>query len=149
MTKKQFRSAIVALLLLVTAIIPQYVLAEKKPFTFEDAMKFEGLRKPVFSDDGNWIAYSAVPDRGDATGYIQSTINDSTYKIKCAVDPKFAKNSLWAGFTTKPTSLEFDNAEKKKPKNSVTLVKLENGKTLKYENISGYEFSKWFCKCLD
>ena len=48
---------------------------------------------------------------------------------------------MWAGFTTKPTSLEFDNAEKKKPKNSVTLVKLENGKTLKYENISGYEFS--------
>lgn len=141
MTKDQLKLAIITVLLFATAIIPQSVSAGKKSFSFEDAMKFEGLRKPILSDDGNWIAYSAVPDRGDPTGYIQSTINDSTYKIKCATDPKFSKNSLWAGFTAKPTSLEVENADKKKPKNGVTLIKLENGNTYKYENISGYEFS--------
>jgi dipeptidyl aminopeptidase/acylaminoacyl peptidase len=117
------------------------ISAEKKKYDFIEAMKFNVIKKSILSADGNWVAYTAQPERGDPTGYIRSVVTDSLYTVNCGINPDITKNSRWAGFIVKPKAIEAENAEKKKPKNGLSLVNLTNGKSSKFENVKSFEFS--------
>ena len=54
---------------------------QKKPFTFDDAMKFKDLRQPKISEDGSWVSYTSNPDRGDGECVIQSTLDSSKTSV--------------------------------------------------------------------
>jgi len=116
--------------------------ADKKKYDFVEAMKFHVIKRYDLSKDGKWVAYNTAPDRGDPKGYVKSTVNDSTYEIKCGINPKFNNNSTWVGFIVKPEELKKLNAKKDKPKNSLALVRLEDGERTDFEKVKSFTFSE-------
>lgn len=137
---------LISAIVIIVLFTPFCLMAEKKPFTFMDAMKFQMIKRSLLSEDGKWTAFYTAPDRGDPIGYVKSTSDSTSYKIDLATDPVISKDSKWVGFTLKPKSIESENAEKKKPKSGMTVLNLLNGTKTKFENVKEYRFSedsKW------
>ena len=121
---------------------------EKRKFTVEDAMKFPSLKGTKLSDNGSWLAYYLEPDRGDPKGFVQITAPDSVkYSVERGINPEFTNDANWVSFLIKPKAIEFDNAEKDKPKNGAAIISTKTGEIFKFENVKSYAFSedsKWF-----
>lgn len=121
----------------------------KKPFTPEDVMRFKALRYPVMSNDGLWLAYTEVPDRGNTNVVVQATDSSETkYSISKGTKPIFSKDSKFAIMTLNPDAIAIENAEKEsdKPKPGLAIVNLITGKIAKIENVQNYVLannSKW------
>ena len=114
----------------------------QRPLAFTDIMKFREIKGTEISADGRWLAYSAIPDRGDATGTVQSTRDDQQFDIERGVNPVFDKSGQWAGFTVKQPLLTLEQADKKTKKtlkNGVVLVNLDSGKLLTFERVESYQ----------
>lgn len=136
------------LLLTLTFILLSFSSNAKKLFTLDDAMKFKSLHNAVISENGFWVAYHVSPDRGDPTGYIQSTTDSSKFEIERATRPVFTRDDVYTGFTWVPKSLDIENAKtpKDRPKNGFVLVKNTTGTIDKIKDVKKFEFSddsKW------
>ncbi|MEJ5245562.1 MAG: prolyl oligopeptidase family serine peptidase [Bacteroidota bacterium] len=129
-------------------IIPFTLLAQKKkPYTFEDAMRFKLIRETSLSQNGKWLAYTLVPDRGDRTLYIQSLEDTIKFTYENGSKPKLSPKTDWAAFEILPKQIEIENAGKKdKPKNKFGIMNLANGRIVERETVKSFEFSndgKW------
>jgi dipeptidyl aminopeptidase/acylaminoacyl peptidase len=135
----------VTLLLLVSASRAQ---AQKKPLTFADIMKFKQIESPVISDDGNWVAYSAQPDRGDGEVKVHSLASKRVYTIPRGARPTFSKDARWVVMSVKPTAIELEKKEKDKdkPKSGMALLNTGTGDTLHVQAVESFflsEDSRW------
>jgi dipeptidyl aminopeptidase/acylaminoacyl peptidase len=124
------------------------VVNTKKPFGFEDAMKFKRCRYQAISDSANWITYTLFPDRGDAEAIIQSLTSDKKINIPRGGKVIISSDELWAATILAPKALEEENAskDKSKLKKTLSIVNLTKNKIKEYENVSKFEFtndSKW------
>lgn len=117
---------------------------DKQSLTLSDIMQFREIKGTELSIDGRWLAYAAIPDRGDATGYVQSSSDDTRFEVPRGVEPQFDDHSQWVAFTVKQPLLALEQAskkEKKKLQNALTLVKLSDGEQLSYERVESYALS--------
>ncbi len=120
----------------------------KRPFTFEDVMKFRAMRFPIISDDGKWTAFCAIPDRGDQEAIVQSNWDSTKYIIERGNRPVISKLSGWVAASVLPKAIELENAKsaKDKPKNGLALLNLNSGKQIDFQNVASFDFSnddKW------
>ncbi|MDZ7683088.1 MAG: hypothetical protein U5J63_15625 [Fodinibius sp.] len=68
MNKSTMRRQIFFLLLttwIAGMVISSPAMAQNTQLTFEDVMKWEDISDQTVSDNGEWMAYSVWPDRGD------------------------------------------------------------------------------------
>jgi hypothetical protein len=121
---------------------------QKKPFTFDDVMHFKSLRGAEIANNGRWVAFYEMPDRGNPEGVVVSTEKDTatkeviTYRIERGKSPVIANNSKYVIFTVVPDAVKMENAEKDKPKNSLSIVNLPGGETTEIENVKKYKLSE-------
>ena len=135
------------IMILLTIISADFANAsEKKPFGYEEAMKFKSLRARVISDYGNWLGYTAIPDRGDATAYIVSlsdTVDKRTYEIPRGGRITFAKDEQWAATMISPKALDkLNEKDKSKLKKELDIIDLNTGDEFKYKDVKRYKFSQ-------
>ncbi len=120
---------------------------EKKPFTFDDIMKFKSLRSPQITDFGDWIVYTVQPDRGDGEAVVRSTRNETKYTIPRGGRPSISEKAEWMAFKITPKALELANAKKgDAPKAGMALLNTKTGNLKNFDNIKKYEISndgKW------
>jgi dipeptidyl aminopeptidase/acylaminoacyl peptidase len=138
------------LLLLAVALMISYIANAQatKPFTFTDIMKFQTIQTPILSANGQWTAYSVVPERGDGYGIIQSNMDTTSIRIERGISPVISRTSEWAAFKIKPKAIETENAEQKnKPKPGVSIINLNSKAISSIDNVAEFIFSndsKWF-----
>ncbi len=77
---KQMRSF---LLIGLIAILPAASLdaQDKKALDLTDLMKFKQIQSPSISDDGKWVSFASVPDRGDPEVVVYSATGKEKYLI--------------------------------------------------------------------
>jgi dipeptidyl aminopeptidase/acylaminoacyl peptidase len=123
-------------------------LAGDKTLTFEDIMHFREIQHPVISNNGEWIAFSAKPDRGNSELEIISPEQDIRYFHSRASRPVFSESSEWLAAKVDPDFLELEKKSgEDKPKTGACLIDLSTGKQLEFEKIQSFIFSKdsaWF-----
>ena len=133
--------------LLVTAAV---VAAGDKVLTFKDLMQFRQIEGAVISQDGAWIAYAAVPDRGDGEVVIRATGADIEYRIERGANPVISNDGRWAAAEITPTLEEREEATKnkgkktsddEKPKTGLSLVDLANGEETRIDEVDSFAFS--------
>jgi len=121
---------------------------QKKPFTFDDVMHFKSLRGAVISNNGSWVAFFEMPDRGNPEGVVVSTEKDTstkeviTYRVERGKSPVIANNAKYVIFTVVPDAVKLENADKDKPKNSLSIVNLPDGKITEIEKVKKYKISE-------
>jgi len=122
-------------------------LISKKPFTHDDAMKFKSIRSTIVSDNGKWIAYTTLPDRGDGDLFVISPRDSFKVNIPRGDKPQFSKDGNWLAAYINPKSLDVDNSKgKDKPKSNMAILRNSTGVITEIENVSKFQFSnnsKW------
>ncbi len=137
-------SRLLVIALLVSILLPSDVLSEKdkKPFTFDDIMKFKSLRSPQITDFGDWIVYNMNPDRGDGEAVVQSTSSKTKYHIPRGSKPSISEKAEWMAFKISPKALAVANAKKgDTPKPGMALLNTKTGNKTNFRNIKKYEIS--------
>jgi dipeptidyl aminopeptidase/acylaminoacyl peptidase len=113
----------------------------RKALTFQDIMKFRSISDIVISENGQWVAYTAQPDRGDGEVKVQSTKDEKTFIIERGSKPVFSKDSLWLAAVAKPKAVEMERAKKEKPKAGMALLEIRAGEVSLIEKVEKFSFS--------
>jgi dipeptidyl aminopeptidase/acylaminoacyl peptidase len=118
--------------------------AQQRPLQVTDIMKFRQIVQPQLSDNGLWLAYSAMPDRGDSTFYVQSIAGDVTYETNFGSMGVFSADGKYIAITVVPDLLSTEKADKKqkeKLKNSLEIIELASSKRMTYKNVKSFDLS--------
>jgi len=79
-----------------------------RPLTFADLMRFRQIEEPVISKDGRWVAYSLVPDRGDAELVVQAVGSRISYQVERGRRPALSADGLWLAAAVSPSLQELE-----------------------------------------
>ncbi|MGF1584125.1 MAG: alpha/beta hydrolase family protein [Bacteroidales bacterium] len=127
-----------SLILLFTEVPAQ----EKRAMTLEDVMNFRQIQHTAVSHDGNWVAYSASPDRGDGFGVVVSADKRREYIIERAERPEFSLSGNWVLFTKKPLLADTEGkAASDRPKDKAVLINTRDGSQVEYNDVKESAFS--------
>ena len=81
---------------LILSLCTQRVAAqEKRAMELTDIMKFQQLKSPSISQDGQWVTHAAVPDRGDPRVLVYSTDGKIQYTLASGKDPVISNDGHW------------------------------------------------------
>lgn len=114
--------------------------------TFEDVMKFEDIKTPKISANGQWVVYSVWPEVGDGEVRIKEVDGGRTYTIERGENPQVTENGEWVGAIIKPPTIAAENDEKDTLKTGLTLLKTSDGETVHFDEVEQFSFSndgKW------
>ncbi len=115
---------------------------ERRAMTLEDVMNFHHMQSPAISHDGNWVAYSAVPDRGDGCGVLVSAPGDAEYKVERGMRPRFSSRGEKAMFTQVPPFSETEGKPaSQRPNDAAVLIRTSDGSTTTFEDVKSASFS--------
>lgn len=121
-----------------------------RPLTVTDIMKFREIKQQVWSESGQVYAYSAVPDRGDATGYVvrlHDTNNTPAkeFTIARGTRAKITKAGDFVVFQQQPSLLAQEQASSAKERRALpqhaVLVNTLTGEQTRFENIESFDFT--------
>jgi dipeptidyl aminopeptidase/acylaminoacyl peptidase len=125
-------------------------LAQKRALTFVDLMKFRQVRQPAISDEGDWIAFHAVPDRGDGAVVVRSVSSEVRYEIPRGSRPIISHNGKWVAMKLDPPFAETENASKdEKPEPGLALLELESGSIMEFSEVDSFAVSadgRWLAR---
>lgn len=115
--------------------------AQNSQLTFEDVMKWEDISDQTVSDNGEWMAYSVWPDRGDGEVRVRNVDDGTMHTIALGDDPRITNNGRWVGMELKPKLVEQLKAKKNKPKPGFALLNTTSGTTVQKDSVQSFAFS--------
>lgn len=94
--------------LLFTATIVCAALAGQspRPLSHEDYDQWKSIRSTTWSDDGEWVAYSVVPQWGDGVLEVRHTGGGVSYQHERGSSPVFSNNGKQLFFTIEESEIE-------------------------------------------
>lgn len=104
----------------------------KKPLDHDVYDRWQTVSSEMLSANGKWLAYSVVPQEGDAELTLQPVSGGKTLKVSRVKEASFSANSQYTIFLINPSYQEIRTAKIKKkkpfdmPKDSLGII--ENGK---------------------
>ncbi|MCC5942445.1 MAG: S9 family peptidase [Balneolaceae bacterium] len=113
----------------------------QETFTFEDVMKFEDIKTPAISANGEWVVFGVWPELGDGEVRIKSVNGSLQFTIERGESPQISSDGKWAGAIVKPPFIEAENAGRDAPKNELKLLNTSTGETREFENVRQFSFS--------
>lgn len=136
-----------ALTLSITLAAVTNLNAEQRPLEVTDIMKFKQIVKPQLSEDGQWLAYSAQPDRGDSTFYLKAINSSKQYQVENGKSGVISADGRFAAVTIPPTLLTKEQADKKakkKLKNNLEIITLASGSRVTFTKVESFQLSDNF-----
>ncbi|MFO7800088.1 MAG: prolyl oligopeptidase family serine peptidase [Rhodohalobacter sp.] len=121
-------------------VLSQTVKAQGQ-FTFEDVMKFEDIKSPAISDDGNWVVYGVWPEIGDGEVVVKSADGRQEFTIERGSSPQISSDGKWVGALVQPPYIEAQNADNNGPKQGLALLNTSSGETMEFEEVRSFSFS--------
>ena len=112
-----------------------------RAMTFQDVMQFRAIKSPVLSEDGAWVAYAAVPDRGDGELIVRETKGKTHYSVERGAKPKISADGKWVAAELKPPAEKLLKSKKKKPKSGMALLSTGTGAVQQFQNVKRFIFS--------
>jgi len=93
----------------------------KRAMTLEDVMKFKQIEDVKIATGGNWVVYTARPDRGDPEVIVLSSDGKKKYTVSMARSPIISHDEMWVASVNEIPALEKANLsnEEASEKNSI------------------------------
>ncbi len=131
------------LILLLSLPFQNYSYSQQEPLTREAMMKFKALENLSITENGEWIGYTADPERGNQEAVVRSVLDTTKYVIERGKNPEFSKDGKWAAIKILPDAVEIKNEGMSKLADKVKLALLntETGAVDTFENVSRFVFS--------
>jgi dipeptidyl aminopeptidase/acylaminoacyl peptidase len=111
--------------------------------TFEDVMTFRNMAGPTLSDNGKWIAYESVPDRGDGHAEVRSTDGRTAYTVERGSGAQISPDGTWAAFLVKPPASDMVDPAKKddRPRSGIALVDTRSGNITTFDEVTRFSIT--------
>lgn len=121
------------------------VASEKRPLQLTDIMQFREIEQRVLSESGNWMAYAAVPDLGDSTGYVVNVVTGHEYSVERGDKPVISHDGRYVVFRQRPALLEREQAEDDEARDKLTtnavLVDTQTGEQQVFADVDSFHIS--------
>jgi dipeptidyl aminopeptidase/acylaminoacyl peptidase len=148
-------------LALAASLAAQAPTTARKALTFADVMRFGAIEEPSISEDGRWIAYAVVPDRGD--GWLEVRNAGGTVEVSHRIErgrrPIFSPDGKWFAAAVDLRAVDRDkpaqegDKDDKKPKPGAALMSTGGGLPVyRGDSVKQFAFSKdsaWFARLLE
>lgn len=130
--------------------VVEQVQEQKTPLAFTDIMQFREIERQVWDDAGRTYAYSAVPDRGDAVGYVHLVQENKVYQVERGVRPKITSDGRFVAWVQEPTLLEKEQyqalqgkekSEAKKPTKGTVVLDTQTGAQTSFDDVLSFAFT--------
>ena len=143
------RSSTLLVCLLIGTLSIEAKETHKKPLELVDLMKLRQVEDTVIADNGSWVAYALVPDRGDATLVVERIDGTRQHTADRGRAPQITADGLWAAARVEVPVAEALKREKngkgkKKddgPKPGLVLIATESGAETHFERVEDFAFS--------
>jgi len=139
-----------ALVVLCSLLAPLAATAQSAPAPL-DYRAYDGwnaIRSVVLADDGSAIAYSLVPEDGDATLVARTIASGRETREARGLTPQFTADGKFLVYTIAPLKTDLDASKKAKqkpeeaPKNGLGVLDLASGTALQFERIKDVKVAK-------
>ncbi len=131
----------VVLALMLAPILPA-AGQEGRPLTFTDLMKLREIEQPSISADGNWIAFTAEPDRGDPEVIVRSTTSGDRYVVPLASNPVIATDGRYVAARLEASLAIRETADPDDvPRRGMALVSTADGSVEEVADVRAFAFS--------
>ncbi|GLS82962.1 S9 family peptidase [Paraferrimonas haliotis] len=117
--------------------------AAQAKLTLEDVMVFETIQNMQVSANGEVIAYTAQPDRGDGRGIVAA--NGAQVSVKRGTKAVISDNSQFVLFEQGPSLLDYEKASPKERKSldsNRVLVNVASGKQTAFNKVEKAQFNR-------
>ncbi len=118
--------------------------AEKGPLTHDDYDAWKRIQGQRISPNGEWVAYSAVPQEGDGELIVRHVESGTEYRHRRGSDARFSPDSAYLVFTIAPSEEETKAAREEKtkpddmPKNALGIMNLAAGDVVEIERVRSF-----------
>lgn len=134
--------------LFIILMIPIAISAQGKAMTLTDVMQFKSLSSQQISSDGNWVAASAWPERGDGYVIVKEVRGRKSYTIELGKDPVISPDGQFVAMSlTHPFNELFKISKPAdRPKDGMLLLNVSSGAKTSLNDIKSFRFSndsKW------
>jgi len=139
-----------ALVVLCFLLAPLAAIAQPTPPPL-DYRAYDGwnaIRSVVLAEDGSAIAYSLVPEDGDATLVVRTIASGRETREPRGLAPQFTADGKFLVYTIAPLKTDLDAAKKAKkkpedsPKNGLGVLDLTSGTLVQFERIKDAKIAK-------
>jgi dipeptidyl aminopeptidase/acylaminoacyl peptidase len=109
------------ILLFITLNLTTFVFAESniRPLKVEDIMKFRQIENQVISKNGEWLALTAEPDRGDSEGFVYGVNNNTTVRVERGINPQISDSGSFILFEQALPFVKKENLEEAELKKQI------------------------------
>lgn len=122
--------------------------AQKKPLNHTVYDYWQSMSEEKISNDGKYVAFSVLPQQGDAQLFIKNIKTNVSFDYPRANGLNFSFDNQYAAFLIKPFFKESRQAKIKKkkpedmPKDSLGIIALGNSQLWKIPRVKSYKFPK-------
>lgn len=135
------RAALILLALVLSAPAVGHA-QEKRPLSFVELMQFRQIENLVLSRDGGWVAFTAMPDRGDPEVIIRSTDGATRYVLPLGSHPTISADGRWVAARRNPSFEETETVKgDDRPKTGLLILDTMSGEATELDDVRAFEFS--------
>jgi len=139
----RFRTLTVSVgVLLALAIALPSAAQQGRPLTFTDLMKLREIEQPSISADGQWIAFTAEPDRGDPEVIVRAVDGSARYVLALASNPVISPDSAFVAARLNPSMAATEAAGRgDAPRRGLALLTTATGDVIEIGDVRSFAFS--------
>lgn len=132
---------------IVLLLLSSFSYAQKKPLDHSVYDGWQNIAERLISDNGNYIAFTVVPQEGDGHLYIKKKDGASVAEIARGYNANMTDNSRFLICRIKPYFKDTRDAKIKKkrpeemPKDSLAIVDLNSGKITKVAQVKSFKIA--------
>ncbi len=135
------------MLALAFSLLASFLVEAKQVLEFNDIFHFKSAKSTKLSENGEVLALSSTPYRGDSEGHVYHLpTNKLIANIANGYTPVINKDGSWVAFAVKPSLLAIETATKKEQKKlkasqALTLVNTSTAEQLHFINVADFKLS--------
>ena len=116
---------------------------EKRALTFTDLMKIREVEHASISEGGDWVAFTAEPDRGDPEVVVRATAGDARYVIPWASHPVISRaGDFVVARVNVSMAEEADAAPEDPPQRGMAILTTATGEVHGVEDVRAFAISE-------
>ena len=132
---------------IVLLLLSSFSYAQKKPLDHSVYDGWQNIAERLISDNGNFIAFTVVPQEGDGHLYIKKKDGTNVAEIARGYNANMTDNSRFLICRIKPYFKDTRDVKIKKkrpeemPKDSLAIVDLNSGKITKVAQVKSFKIA--------
>ncbi len=139
---RSFKALALSLSVLFAFVLVLPVFGQERALTFTDLMQLREIEQASIADDGDWIAFTAEPDRGDPEVIVRAVDGSTRYLIPLGSHAVISGDGAFVAARLNPSMAEREKTGKgDAPRRGMALLNTATGEVESISDVQSFAFS--------